>query len=219
VTPERLTAPSGLPAERVAARDERGGVVLIPFAENVDEVARGWSLRLASVGFTVVLPVLGWRAESTDLSDTEVIGDLAAARDLLPRSRPRFVVGLGGNGLYARMAACAVLGLTGAVDLGGRISYPGVSARRPIQPLDLLPGLSCGLQCHFATRDPGTPAAQVDDLERRLATARWPTQVLRYPGREPGFLDPRLPAWNAENAASAQARTLSFLHHLAAGAA
>jgi dienelactone hydrolase len=157
-------------------------------------------------------------ADLADLSDAEAIADIAAARDLLPAGLPRFVIGFGAGGLYARLAACALLGLSGAVDFYGRVYYPGVSARRPIQPLDLLPGLSCPLQVHAAGRDPATTLPHLQELERRLAGTSRPWQVFRYPGRDPGFVERDQPGWDPDAAATAWARAVSFLLHLAADA-
>ncbi len=209
-----------MPVERWIPDHPAAGVVLVPPGPAIDALARDWATRLAARGFAVLIPEMGWRARGAEeLSDAEAIADVAAARDLLPTDVPRFVLGLGAGGLYARLAACAVLGFTGALDLGGRMHYSGVSARRPIQPLDLLPGLGCALQCHFAALDPATPLQHVDDLERRLAASGRPWQVLRYPGRGAGFLDPASSAWHREDAATAWARCVSFLAHLADGPA
>ena len=177
-------------SEPVVPAAPRGGVVLLPDSD----------LRavLEQAGFEVVVPDLGG-----DPTDPEVIRLLTAARDLLPAG-PRFVVGTGNGGLYARIAACAVLGLAGAVSFGGRISYAGVNIRQPIQPMDLLPGLSCPLQCHFEADDPAAPAAHVDELERRLAGTSRPWQLFRYGAR------------TDEDQRTARGRACSFLLHLAA---
>ncbi len=229
MTPVPLVAGSGMPTARYDAAAPRGGVVLLgspgswgggraprnapPEALELDAAVR----LLVSAGFTVVVPDLGWRArgregEAADgPSDPEAIADVSAARVLLPEGRPRFVVGVGEGGLHARLAACAVLGLDGAVGFGGRIWYSGVSAQRPIQPLDLLPGLGCALQCHFAEDDPASPPAHVDELERRLANVSRPWQLFRY-----GVRGGAAAGWSGGAAASAWGRARSFLLHLAA---
>ena len=203
-----LVAPSGLRARRTAPDAPRGGVLLVPdHVEAEPGEVDAAVARLVAAGFVVVVPELGWRGGEC-LSDPDAIADLRAARDLLPPGR-RFVVGLGQGGLYARLAACAVLGLAGAVSFGGRVSYPGVSAQRPMQPLDLLPGLGCPLQCHFDQADDDTPAGHVDELERRLSGTSQPWQVFRYP----------LPARRGDTARTAWGRVSSFLLHLAAAGA
>ncbi|MFN7146920.1 MAG: hypothetical protein ACK4YP_24305 [Myxococcota bacterium] len=169
-------------------------------------------------------------------ADAVAIAAIAAARDLLPAAGPRFVVGVGAGGLYARLAGCAILGLDGVVAFGGRVRYAGVSARRPIQPLDLLPGLGCALQCHFRDDDPETPPAHVDELERRLAGVSRGWQVFRYPASRGGAdrhdRDVRggeraaapsvgtstteASSWQGADAATAWGRARAFLLHLAA---
>lgn len=213
MTPASLVGRTGVPVERFAAESVRGGVLLVSAGDPPALAAR--AAELTRLGFTTVVPRLTWRLPSAGsdpgelLADPEVIADLAAARDLLP-SGARFVVGLDDGGLYARLAACAVLGLAGAVGFGGRVSYPSMNARRPIQPLDLLPGLSCALQAHFDDDEPAAPAAHVDELERRLATSTEPWQVFRYGRAGDGA------GWRHRDAATAWGRARSFLLHLAA---
>jgi dienelactone hydrolase len=165
---------------------------------------------LQAAGFTVIRPDLAWQppgAPGGELADAVVIARASAARGLLPANLARFLVGVGEGGLYARLAACALIGFDGAVSMGGRIAYSGVSPARPIQPMDLLPGLGCALQCHFADDDEETPPAQIDELERRLCVSGRPWQVLRHPPGE---------SWRDGGEAAAWARARAFLLHLAA---
>jgi carboxymethylenebutenolidase len=113
------------------------------------------------------------------------------------------------------MAACTVPGFAGAVEFYGRIVYAAITPNKPAQPLDLLLGLSCPLQCHFGEADPVCPPEHVDALERRLAGAPRAAQVHRYPGCGHAFLNPTRPTWNPEAAELAWARALHFLDHLA----
>lgn len=171
-------------------------------------------LALRAAGFSLLVPDLTWRhpgaPDAMDpVADHEVIADLGAALGLLPQG-PRFVVGIGRGGNYARLAACAVRGLDGVVSLGGRVWYSGVSALRPIQPLDLLPGLACALQCHFDATDPETPPAQVDELLRRLASVSRPWQVFRYDAGQAAA------EWRGVPAVTAWGRARAFLVHLSA---
>ncbi|MDP2311423.1 MAG: dienelactone hydrolase family protein [Pseudomonadota bacterium] len=225
---EPVVAPSGLRATRTAPAVARGGVVLVPDGQGSTPGSESAAAQLVDAGFVVVVPDLAWRTPRQPppegdpgygLSDPEAIADLVAARELLPPGA-RFVVGVGLGGLYARVAACAVMGLAGAVGFGGRVSYSGVNAKHPIQPLDLLPGLSCPLQCHFDIHDAAAPPAHVDELERRLAGTTQPWQVFRYGNAADPDVAPLLGAarWTgrAPDARTAWARTRSFLLHLAA---
>lgn len=222
----------GTRVQVVRAGTPRGAVVLVPDVGGVDDTLRDAAERLAGLGWDVAVPDLWWRtggppppADDDDgeaaealVADYDALADIAAARDALPPERPRFLVGFGLGGLYARMAACVVFGFSGAVEFYGRIVYPTITPRKPAQPLDLLPGLSCPLQCHFGEDDPVAPLAHVAQLEERLAGLSQPTMVFTYPGCAHGFLDPRRPGWDQEAARTAWARAVSFLDHLAARA-
>lgn len=170
--------------------DRRGGVVLVVEPGAVVDTAA-----LEAEGFVVerveAQPVLG-----------EALAAISRVRERLPR--PRFVVAVD-TGL-GRIAAGALPGFAGAVDFGGELVLPGVDDARPVQPLDLLPGLGCPYQAHVAADDPATPAHHVAELERRLRFVAQPSQVLRYPAAGAGFWRTDPLAW---------ARTLRFLDNLA----
>jgi len=220
VNVERHVARSGTPVARYGgAAPPVGGVVLVEpdgLSGGEPPEASPACRTLVNAGFLVVVPDLAWRfvgggpaADAADLfTDPEVIADIGAARLLLPETAPRFVVGEGAGGLYARLAGCAQRGFDGVVGFGGRTWYSGVSAAHPIQPLDLLPGLACPLQCHFDDDDPAATPAQVDELERRLANGTRPWQVFRYGAGGVG--------WRGTARATAWSRARAFLLHLAA---
>ena len=216
---EEVRAQSGLVGWRATHPAPRGGVLFLP-GEGGPVVRSGEATRLLhAAGFTVVVVGLNWRADARidadgrgiggpdapapTLADHQVIADVTAARAWLPVGS-RFVVGVGSAGVYARVAGCAVMGLRGVISFGGRIWYSGVSATRPIQPLDLLPGLACPLQAHVDEDDPDTPAEQIDELERRLSGVHQPWQVFRGP-------------WRGRAAAPAWGRARNLLLHLSAG--
>ena len=198
----------------------RGGVVLVSEVGGVDDVLRGYAAKLEAGGWVVAMPDL-WAGKRPDgdveavitaLSDFDALGAIGAARDSLPA--PRFVMGFCLGGLYARMAACTLQGFSGAVEFYGRIVYPTITPKKPAQPLDLLPGLSCPYQGHFGDADPIAPPEHVDELERRLMRSRFASQVFRYPGRGHAFLNTDRPTWDEGAARTAWARAEHFLDHL-----
>lgn len=207
----------------------RAGVVLVGEAGGVDDALLDYARQLAAREFTVAIPDLWWRrggappartaAEATaaaaELSDPEALRDIAAARGLVLGAGRTFVVGFSVGGVYARLAACAMLGFAGAVEFYGRIVYPTISARKPMQPLDLLPGLGCPLQCHFGDLDPVAPPAHVEALEARLRQRPVPTQLFHYPDCGHGFMNPARPGWDPAAATLAWARATTFLDMLA----
>lgn len=201
------------------------GVVLLPEVRGVDANIEDYAQRLVQEGYEVAVPDPWFgRGGVPDLSSREAIAAAAArvddagalrgvarARDALGAAPGRAVVGFCLGGLYARLAACAVPGFAAAVEFYGRVVYPTLTAEKPVQPLDLLPGRACPLLCHFGTDDPVAPPAHVDLLEARLATQPLPARVYRYRGAGHGFANLTLPAWNAEAAALAWSRTLRWL--------
>ncbi len=219
------SAPSGMPVHRLGEGGERGGVVLISEVWGVDEALLGWARRLVEDDFTVAVPDLWWRhggvpalgssaevsAAVGRLDDGTTLRDVAAALALLPRDRPRVAMGFCVGGLYARLASAALPGLAAAVEFYGRIVYPTLSAEKPAQPLDLLPGRACPLLCHFGELDPIAPPHHVDELERRLAGQALPGRVFRYPGVGHGFMNATRPGWDAAASELAWQRTQRFL--------
>ncbi len=221
---DRLHAPSGAPIERMRALNPRGGVVLLSEVHGIDAVLRDYAERLVQEGWSVALPDLWWRhgvpplgtpallrEAVASLPDHEALADVAAARTALPAGLPQFVMGFCIGGLYARMAGCTQVGLSGVVEFYGRIVYPAITANKPVQPLDLLPGLACPIQCHFGTEDAVAPLAHVDELERRLRVRSTPGQLFRYEGCQHAFMNPERPAWADEEACAAWGRALTFL--------
>ena len=209
----------------IEASDPQGAVVLISEVSGVDDALLGYANRLVEEGYTVAMPDLWWRSGRPDLSveggmaraieavrDSEALFDVREAlAGLAGRPVPRFVMGFCLGGLYARMAACALPGLSGAVEFYGRIRYPGTTEQKPVQPLDLVSGLGCPIQCHYGSEDTVAPPAHVDELEQRLGGRAYPAQVFRYAGCGHAFLNPHRPSFRAEPAALAWSRAIRFL--------
>lgn len=191
--------------------DAAVGVVL---AADAPGLARRLTADLWARGYAVALPDLGWRGRPP--ADPEGLGDLGAARQALGAARVAFV-GFGPGGLLARLAACSFPRTVAAVDFGGVLVHPVISADHPTQPMDLLPGLRCGLQYHVGGDDPMVDPLHVGDLERRLAGLDHPGQVFVYPNAGRRFYDLDHPDGDARAAAVSWSRACAFLGHLAAG--
>ena len=144
------------------------------------------------------------------IDDGSVMRDVAAARALLG-DRPVAVLGFCVGGLYARLASSMVPNLAGAVEFYGRIVYPTLSERKPVQPLDLILGRSCPLLAHFGSQDPLAPEVHIDELERRLGRQPVPARVYRYAGCGHAFMNAERPSWNEAAAALAWSRSERFL--------
>ncbi|MSP54803.1 MAG: hypothetical protein EXR69_04235 [Myxococcales bacterium] len=224
-------------AEQIVPEDSsllRGGVVLLSEVAGVDERLRALARGLVAEGYVVALPDLGWRGEAPEpdsvarperpvraareLVDSESLADVRVALHGLPRGHPRFVVGFGAGGTYARMAGCTLPGIAGVVEFCGQVMYAGTDRNHPVQPLDLAPGLACPIQCHFGTEDTVAPPSHVDLLEERLKRPRGgpspAVQVFRYPGCGHGFMDPGSLEARPDAAGLAWSRALRFLDEL-----
>ncbi len=204
--------------------EARGAIVLISEVQGVGKSLREHARRLAGLGYTVAMPDLWWRqgrpdltapdaipAAWADLSDSAALVDVRIALGAMPTTRSRFVLGFGVGGLYARMAACTLPGLAGAIEFYGQAFYPGTSPNKPVQPLDLLVGLGCPLQCHFGGDDPVVPPRHVDMLEQRLSGRGFPAQVYRYAGCGHGFMNPENAAFDKTASQLAWSRVKRFL--------
>lgn len=225
MTETRVAARGGTPVVLLTGSGERGGVALISEVWGIDESLREWAKKLVNEGFNVAMPDLWWRTSGPpDLSgpesirsavaaldDGQALQDVAAAVALLDGSRPRIVIGFCMGGLYARLASGVVPGLAAAVEFYGRIVYPTLSTTKPAQPLDMLPGRSCPLLCHFGDDDAVAPPNHVDELERRLANQAQPARVHRYPGVRHAFMNAAAPGYDPQAATLAWSRTLRFL--------
>ncbi len=228
---EHVTGIRGARIERALVAGARGGVVLLSEIWGIDDALRTYASKLVAEQFSVAMPDPWARkprpaldspdavvAAVAEVDDGEMLADVGAARTALGGDVPVFVVGFCMGGLYARMAACTIPRLAGAVEFYGRVHYAALSAKKPTQPLDLLPGLACPLQCHFGDDDALSPPHHVDDLVGRLAKSPCLTQVFRYPGRGHAFMNPTRQNWHADDAELAWDRALTFLDHLAVAA-
>lgn len=198
------------------------GVVLVPEIFGVDAGVLAYARQLSSEYRVLVIdpwarhpaPSLATSDEISaavaDIDDGVMMRDVAAAKATFGPA-PVAVLGFCLGGLYARMASAVVPGFVGAVEFYGRIVYPTLSEKKPIQPLDLLFGRSCPLLAHFGTLDPIAPLAHIDGLEARLANQAAAARVYRYPGCGHGFMNAQRPGWNAEAAQLAWSRTERFL--------
>lgn len=226
---ERVVTAGGTPVERWEPPQARGGVVLLSEVFGVNEPLRGYAAKLVDLGFVVAMPDFWWRESPPPMStheeiaaavdriaDGQAMSDVAAGRVALGIGAPHFVLGFCMGGLFARMAACVLPGLAGAVEFYGRVVYPVITVNKPVQPLDLLPGLCCPLQVHVGTDDALVPAGHVAELERRLGSRVHASMVFRYQGCRHAFMNPERPGWRPDAAATAWGRVVNFLEHMAA---
>lgn len=221
----RVVGRGGTAVVLLRGTGERGGVALISEVWGIDASLREWAMKLVEEGFTVAMPDLWWRTSGppdlsgaeairsavASLDDGQALRDVAAAVALLDADRPRIVMGFCMGGLYTRLASAVVPGLAAAVEFYGRIVYATLSANKPAQPLDMLPGRTCPLLCHFGADDPVAPPNHVDELERRLSGQVVAARVYRYPAVGHAFMNAASTGYSAPASALAWSRTLRFL--------
>jgi carboxymethylenebutenolidase len=160
-----------------------------------------------------------------DLSDPLVLETLQEGIDFLgahPSTSGR-ALGLTGfcmGGQYALLGASTCHGLSAAVVFYGMLTYaPDVDReRKPRSPLDAVTDLRCPLLGLFGREDHLIPAAEVHELERRLAQTGQPSEVVLYPGAGHAFMNDTRPEMHRPGAAAdAWGRMVPFFReHLSA---
>ena len=233
-----MSGPGGGPVElgHLAPAARPGpGVVIVHDVWGLTDHTRSLAGRLAEEGFCALAVDLYRRegrveigdvgAWMRDLSDPRVLGDLGEAAAFLaahPACTGRVgVVGFCMGGSYALMAACGEWGFAASVPFYGMLSHAhgllhdpaGLDPeRKPREPLAMAPELACPLLAFFGEEDEFIPLEDVDALERALAGASAPAQVVRVPGAGHAFMnDTRPEAYRPEAAAEAWGRMVTFL--------
>jgi carboxymethylenebutenolidase len=217
----RQKLPSGTPVEvaRPEGAEPSMGLVIAPDIMGLRPLFDGMVARLSSEhGWAVaaVEPFPG--RESLELADrmtaagtlrdTDTLGDLVAAADLL-EVEPVGILGFCMGGMWT-MKAASTLRFHAAVPFYGMVRNPegwrSDSNRDAIDVLHATPGAAGRVLAIMGTNDPYTPERDLDDLEAAGAT------VVRYQDAEHGFVhDPDRPAHRAGDAADAWRRAIEWL--------
>lgn len=217
----RVELPSGTPAELVVPRSPLRGLVLAPDIMGLRPLFDEHVARLAEEGPWAVCAVepfpshpgvpIEERLELVrTLRDTEQVGDLVAAAELLRTEAgvaPVAVLGFCIGGMYAMKAADRgafdkVVAFYGMIRVPEQFAGPGHG-----EPIDHVraPGAAPVLAI-VGGRDHFTPEPDVDELEAAGAT------VVRYPDAEHGFAhDPARPTHRLDDTADAWRRVHRFL--------
>jgi carboxymethylenebutenolidase len=216
------------------AREEgppRPGVVIIPDVWGVSDLYRRVAQRLVQAGFaTLVVDQYRYTGRAgltaatalpfiAGLDDRLVLRAVQEAIDALAQSaavggRKVGLVGFCMGGQYALLAACSCRGLSAVAPFYGMVRYAaGLDpAKKPRQPLDAIPDLTCPLLGLYGAEDSLIPLADVEELKRRLAQTRHAHELHVYAGAGHAFLnDTRADAYRPEAAEAAWARLVPFL--------
>ena len=159
-------------------------LVLIHDFHGADTATQNAAAKLAAAGHAVLLPDLFAHgsppADADDaarfdwastVADTDVVADVCSALDALAQSAPGAklgVVGWGWGGAFALMAAAQDARVRVACDIGGEISYPVLTAKRPGSPLNFVAGIEGAFFGAFAGADAQLPVAEIERLRARL---------------------------------------------------
>ncbi|MDF2441652.1 MAG: carboxymethylenebutenolidase [Abditibacteriota bacterium] len=177
-------------------------IIVVHDATGPDEWIQQAGSRLASVGFTMLLPNLfaNSAAPADDgevaqqdfllsLSDTRIVSDLLAVVDWLSaRGHIQIgIIGWGWGGAYALMAAAHDTRLRAVVDVAGTISYPVSTPNRVGSPLNFVADLEGALLAAYPGADPQFAANEIERLRGRLVEHDKNGEVKVYPDAPPRF--------------------------------
>jgi carboxymethylenebutenolidase len=222
--------------EAVPDGEPAGAVVVIQEAFGVNPHIEDVTRRVAAAGYHAVAPDMFHRTGGAVVdygdfgaviehfigigSDDSIMIDVDAAlgylRSLGFADRRTGIVGFCFGGRVTFLVASQRALGAAAGFYGGGI----VTARFPQFPalVDRAATLETPWLGLFGDRDESIPVDDVEQLRKALTDAPVATEVVRYPDAEHGFNCDARPSYNAEAAADAWSRTLSwFQRHLGAG--
>jgi carboxymethylenebutenolidase len=213
----------------------RGAVVVVQEAFGVNPHIEDVTRRFATAGYHAVAPDMFHRTGGASIdygdfgaviehfigigSDESIVADIDHALDYLRglgfADRSIGIVGFCFGGRVSFLVASDHA-------LGAAVGFYGgglVTARFPQFPalVDRAAHLQTPWLGLFGDRDESIPVDDVEQLRAALADAPVATEVVRYPDAEHGFHCDARPAYNADAATDAWARTLDwFARHLGA---
>ncbi len=97
------------------------------------------------------------------------------------------IVGWGWGGAYALMAAAHDARIRVAVDIGGDVTYPVLTAQKPGSPLNFVGDIEGALFAAFPENDPQIPRNEIERLRFRIIDHDKRGEVKVYPNTPPHF--------------------------------
>jgi carboxymethylenebutenolidase len=184
--------------------EAHGTLIVLHDIYGLDEATRGAAARLASLGYAVVAPDLftsqGAPPDTSSeaalldytsaLFDTRVVDDVLAAVAYAGGGDPSTrigIVGWGWGGAYALMAAAYDSSILAALNIGGAITYPTLTANRPGSPLNFVANIGGALFAAFPGGDPQFPEIEVERMGGRIVEHDKRGEIKFYPDAPPRF--------------------------------
>ncbi|HVV30829.1 MAG TPA: dienelactone hydrolase family protein [Mycobacteriales bacterium] len=218
----------------------RPAVVLAPEAFGINTFTRHVASELAAAGYVTVVPDyyrghgLSNPESYTDFEEvtrfidaldfTEATHDVLAAvdhaRDLPEVDAARVAVwGYCTGGTLAMLAASLDRRLAaGVLFFPSQPTFPELTPKRPVQPVDLLWNVACPLLVIYGDQDPVVTPEVVADMRNRLDQWKIQHEFAMYPDAGHAFSAPVGPMRNADADAASWADAIRFLRtHLALG--
>jgi carboxymethylenebutenolidase len=202
---------SGAGSESGGASGDSGSpsqsaIVMLHDIYGIDDATREAAARVAALGYSVIVPDLfassGGLPDAADetamrdyvstLSDTRVVHDALSAINLVSGGQNAAtarigVLGWGMGGAYAMMTAAYNSNILVAINVGGEISYPVLTAPKPGSPLNFVANLGGALLAAYPGNDPMFPEIEVERLSARLVEHDKRGEVKVYPDAPPRF--------------------------------
>jgi carboxymethylenebutenolidase len=198
--------PGADPASGDSGSPTLSAIVMLHDIDGIDDVTQQAASRLAASGYTVVVPDLfassggpqdvedetAMRDYVSTLSDTRVVQEALSAVNFVSGSQNAAtarigVIGWGMGGAYAMMTAAYNSNILVAVNVGGEISYPVLTAQKPGSPLNFVANLGGALLAAYPGNDPMFPEIEVERLGARLVEHDKRGEVKVYPDAPPRF--------------------------------
>ena len=192
-------------------------VIVIMEWWGLNDQIKGVADRLAKAGYVALVPDLYYGQVTADpekahelmrgLDQKEAITDLGSAMDYL-RSLPEV-----GKSKIGSLGFCMGGGLSlqlalSQPDLSGAVMFYG----QPDTDPDDLDKAACPVLGLFGAEDQGIPAAKIQEMAKGLNEVGEGATVKIYPGAGHAFFNETRPSYNAQAAADAWEKTLTFFN-------
>ncbi len=225
--------PRRLPVYIAEPNDARilPGLIVIHEIFGLNEHIKDVSRRFAYRGLRVYAPDLfagadglpedrdsldAMRTVWESIADSQLIDDLKSVLSMAEATKNVNATKIGAigycmGGAIAFMFACETVELAWVIDYYGRVTYPELSANKPIHPVDYAPGLRCPVLALFSGIDPLIPPEDIELFTSTLEKLGKSGQIKVYRDAPHAFFNDRRENYNAQAAEDAWKLTVDFI--------